>query len=196
MREIDDAERKAGSFSVTVFFWEDIVSNLGNFPGLLRRYYSIFFIQLHPHPRVAGGNASPTGLEVELKLDEDLDYVGLVPAYSAVDPTQASDLTVLAAGLSHIEVTNHDSMPTEIQRLWLSIEDPVTQAEIIPREIEKEELRGNRKIEARSHQRYDLSFNAVFDGAPRKDWRQGVVLRVKAIGLGERHIRLDERFLL
>ena len=86
-------------------------------------------------------------------------------------------------------------MPTQIQRVWLSIEDPLTQTDIAPRGIEEQTLRGNRKIGARSYERYDLSFKAVFDGAPQQDWRQRVVLRVKAIGLPERR-RLDERLWL
>lgn len=196
VRKIDDAERKAGAFSVTVFFWQDIVSNLQDFPELLRKFYPIFYFQPQLRPEAVGEPAAATGLEVELKVDDELDYVGLVPAYSSVDPTQPPDLTVLAAGLSHIEVTNHDDLPTEIQRLWLSIEDPLTQTEMTPVEVNNEELRGNRRIGARSHQQYALSFDAVFAGASRKEWRQRVVLRVKAIGFGERRIRLDERLWL
>jgi hypothetical protein len=194
VREIDDRERNAGSFSVTVFFWEDIVARLGDFPDLLRKYYSIFFLQFQEIGKQE--RAAASSLEVKLNPDEDLDYVALLPAYSPADPTRPPDLAVLTAFLSHIEVTNHDGLPTEVRRIWLSIEDALTQREVLPREVKEKEFKGRPKIRARSHQVYELSFMAIFDGAPQKEWRQQVVLHVEATGLGEQRIRLEETSLL
>ncbi|HWM95241.1 MAG TPA: hypothetical protein VN493_31090 [Thermoanaerobaculia bacterium] len=39
VRYLDEVERRSGSFSVTVFFWEDIVLNLCNFPETAQKYY-------------------------------------------------------------------------------------------------------------------------------------------------------------
>jgi hypothetical protein len=195
VRQIDEAQRKAGSFSVTVFFWEDIVSSLGDFPDLLKKYYpQFFFLPLLGAPRDhqgLGANAySSSKLEVVVEADDDLNYVALLPAFSSVDPTQVADLTILAAGLS-VEVINHDDKPTEIQRLWLGIKGSRSQSELTPREIKEEVLDGNLRIEARSRRQYDLKFTAVFEGAPRQEWRRRVVLRTRAIGLGELQVRLE-----
>jgi len=189
VRKIDQAERNAGSFSVAVFFWEDIVLRLSDFPEVVRKHYSSFF------PTLGIIISPPQELEIVVKADKDLDYIGLLRAFSSPDPAQAADLAVLMAGLSDVEIINHGNKPTEIMRMWLGIENPQSQTEIEPREINEEELVGTRRIEAGRRQRYFLKFTAVFEGAPQQDWRQRAVLGVKAIGVGEMRVRLESFFL-
>ena len=189
-RKIDEAQRKAGSFSVVVFFWADILGVLGDYPEVARKHYESLFLPL------VGTSTylPPQGLEVVVKAEKEVDYVALIPAFSSADPARAADLAVLAAGLSDIEIINHGDRPTEILRLWLGLEDPRTQGEIKPREIKEENLTGIRRIEAWSRQRYRLEFTSVFAGSPQQDWRQRVMLGVKAIGIGELHVRLEDFF--
>jgi len=190
VRKIDEAERNADSFSVTVFFWEDIVLKLGGYPEVVRKYYPSLF------PRLGTlAYQPPQELEVVLKADKDLDYVAMVPAYSSIDLTSSADLALLAAGLSEIVIINHGDKPAEVFRLWIGIKDPGAQGEVKPQEIKEEDLVGTRRIEARSRQRYSLGFAAVFEGAPRQDWRERVMLCVKAIGVGELYVGLEDFFL-
>lgn len=127
-----------------------------------------------------------SGLQVELVPDEDMDFVGLLPAFSSVERATA-DLALLTAGLSNIEIINHDDKPTEILRLWLDLDGHPGP----PPEIKEEDLTGSRRIEARSRRRFALRFAALFEGAPLPDWRQRVVLRLKATGFAE--IRIPVR---
>jgi Mrr restriction endonuclease-like protein len=191
VRKIDETERNAGSFSVTVFFWEDIVLKLGYYPEVVRKYYSSLF----PRLGTLANQPPPQELEVVLKADKEWDYIAMIPAYSSIDPASMADLAVLAAGLSEIEIINHGDKPTTILRLWIGIKEPGAQGEIKPQEIKKEDLVGTRRIEARSRQRYRLDFDALFEGAPRQDWRERVMLGVKAIGIGELHVGLEDFFL-
>jgi hypothetical protein len=214
VRLIDEAERAAGSFSVTVFFWEDIVSSLGLYPELLSKYYPQFYLDLpgsdqrnsvvfgeqrDDHAtqlRGAGPRRSepPSAQEfskLEVVVDKccELNYVGLLPAYSSDDPAQEADLSLLDAFFS-LEIVNHDQHPTEIQRLWLAIGDSSPHGEIAPLDIKEEKFTGDPRIGARSRRHYDVHFTAVFEGTPQQDWRQRVVLRIKAIGLGELEVGL------
>jgi cellulose biosynthesis protein BcsQ len=179
VRAIDEAERREGSFPVVILFWEDIVSLLGDFPELAQKYYPQFFQQVPS----AGGQLS--GLQVVVVPDEGVDFVGVLPAFSTIERDTA-DLALLTAGLSEIEIINHDDQPTEIRRLWLDIDGHPGP----PLEIKEEVLTGSRRIEARSRRRFDLRFAALFQGAPPQDWRQRVVLRVDAIGFGELRINV------
>jgi len=43
-------------------------------------------------------------LEIVIRADKESDYIGLLPAYSSIDPADAPDLSVLSAGLSEIEI--------------------------------------------------------------------------------------------
>jgi hypothetical protein len=179
------------SFSVVVFFWEDIVLKLGDYPEVVRKYYPSLFPQLG----TLAYQPPPQELEVVLKADKELDYVAVIPAYSSIDPASEADLAVLFASLSEVEIINHGDKSTEILRLWIGIKDPGAQGEIKPQEIKEEHFIGTRQIGPRSRQRYSLEFNAAFDGAPQLDWRERVMLGVKAIGIGELHIRLEGVFL-
>jgi hypothetical protein len=190
VRKIDEAERNNGSFSVTVFFWEDIVLKLGDYPEVVRKHYPSFFLQLG----LLTNQPPPQRLEVAIKAEGELDYVALIPAFSSIDQSTA-DLASLHAYFSEIEIVNHDDHPTEITRLWVGLEDLGAQAEIKPREIKQEHLTGTLKIAARSRQQFSLEFVAVFKGAPRQDWREQVFLGIKAIGIGESHVRLEGVFL-
>ena len=192
VRMIDEAERRDGSFSVAVFFWEDIVSMLRDFPELAQKYYPQFFQQVSP----AGEAAQVTpdvgrlsGLQVKVVPDEDLDFIGLVPAFSSVERATA-DLALLTVGLSDIEIINHDDKPTEILRLWLDLDGHAGP----PPEIKEEDLTGGPRIEAGSRRRFALRFAALFEGAPPQDWRQRVVLRVNAIGFKEIRVNPLEFF--
>ena len=188
VRKLDEAERRACSFSVAILFWEDIVSRLGDFPELAQKYYPEVFLA-HGPGHSATDVARRSGLEVVVTPDHDLDYVGLLPAYSSTE-SKTPDGTFLMAGLSNIEIVNHDDQHTEILRLWLDIDGHPGP----PPEVKEEVLLGSPKIEARSRRRFDLSFTAQFEGAPRQEWRQRVVLRMKAIGFGELRIALVEFF--
>ncbi|MFY9824448.1 MAG: hypothetical protein WAM82_23935 [Thermoanaerobaculia bacterium] len=182
LRKIDEKERRVDSFSVSIFFWEDILSKLGDFPDLAQKYYPRFFLA-PPTNRLSESTADVerlSGLQVVVTPDKDLDFVGLLPAFSAVEHS-AADLALLTAGLSHIEVINHDDKPTEILRLWLDIDGYSGP----PPEIKEEVLTGSRRIEARSRRRFDLRFAALFEEAPPQDWRQRVMLCVNAIGFGQ-----------
>lgn len=146
------------------------------------------FPNLAPKDEADAGRLS--GLEVNIVPDEDLDFIGLLPAFSSVERATA-DLALLTAGISYIEIINHDDKPTEILRLWPDLEGYPGP----PLEIKEEDLTGSRRIEARSYRRFALRFAALFVGAPPQDWRQRVVLRVKATGFDELRINLSETFL-
>jgi hypothetical protein len=191
VRKIDERERSAGSFSVTIFFWEDIILKLGDYPEVARKYYPGLFPQLG----AIAYQPPPQELEIALKADKELDYVAMIPAFSSIDPARAADLAFLTAALSEIEIINHDDKPTEILRLWIGMKESGARGEIRPQEIKEEDLIGTRRIEARSRQRYRLNFSAVFKGPPRQDWRERVMLGVKAIGIGELHVGLEDFFL-
>lgn len=135
-----------------------------------------------------------SGLEVSASFDPELNYISLLSAFSTEDPAQGADLAVLTAGLSEVEVINHDNQPTELLRLWLAIEAEGDGGDIPPLEIKEESLRGARRIDARSRQKYDLDFTAVFAGAPQTDWRTRVRLCLKTIGLGDLRIPLSGTF--
>lgn len=127
-----------------------------------------------------------SGLQVNVAPDEDLDFVGLLPAYSSMERAKA-DLALLMARLSDIKIVNHDDKPTEILRLWLDLDGHPGP----PLEIKEEDLTGSRRIEARSHRRFALRFTALFKGAPPEDWRQRVVLCVNATGFDQLRIFSD-----
>ena len=135
-----------------------------------------------------------SGLEVSANLDPDLNYVSLLAAFSTPDPEQAADLAVLTAWLSEVEIINHDDQPTEVLRLWLTIAAEGDVGDIPPPEIKEENLRGTLRIGARSRQKYDLGFTAVFEGALQNDWRSRVRLCLKTIGLGDLRIPLSGTF--
>ena len=191
VRKIDEQERREGSFSVAVLFWEDILLKLWDFPDLAQKYFPSAFLPHVPHDgKDRGASAGRlSGLEVEFTLDEDLDFVGLLPGFSSIED-EAPDMALLTAGLSDIEIINHDDKPTEIRRLWLDLDGQSGP----PPEIMEEVLTGGRRIEARSRRRFALRFAAHFQGAPPEDWRQRVVLRVKATGFDELRIDLPEVF--
>lgn len=181
VRAIDETERREGSFSVSILSWEDIVLMLGDFPELAQKYYPQAFL---PHGSSTHGTgqsaaARPVGLEVIVTPDHDLDYVGLLPAFSSPH-RDAADFALLSAGLSDIEIVNHDDKRTEIRRLWLDLDGHPG-----PLEIKEEDLIGSRHIEGRSRGRLALSFAALFEGAPPENWKQRIVLCVNAIGFGE-----------
>jgi len=185
---LDEAERRAGSFSVGILFWEDIVSRLGDFPELAQKYYPEAFLA-HGPGHASTDVARRSGLEAVVTPNHDLDYVGLLPGFSSPERV-TPDVTMLMAGLSNIQIINHDDRPTEILRLWLDIDGHPGP----PPAVQEEVLTGSPKIEARSRRRFDLSFAAEFEGAPRQEWRQRVVLRVKPIGFGELRIDLADFF--
>jgi cellulose biosynthesis protein BcsQ len=139
--------------------------------------------------KYAAGAGRLSGLQVNVVPDEDLDFVGLLPAFSSMERATA-DLALLMAGLSDIEIVNHDDKPTEILRLWLDLDGHPGP----PPEIEEEDLTGSRRIEARSHRRFALRFAALFEGAPPQNWRQRVVLCVNATGFGQLRIFVDLPF--
>jgi hypothetical protein len=184
VRTIDEAERREDSFSVSILFWEDIVSLLRDFPEVAQKYYPQAFLPHEPSIDGAGQPAADvarrSGLEAIVTPDYDLDYVGLLPTFSSPHRDTA-DFATLMAGLSEIGIVNHDDKPTEILRLWLDLDGHPGP----PPEIKEEHLIGSRRIEARSRGRFALSFAAVFEGAPPEDWQQRVVLCVDAIGFGE-----------
>jgi CobQ/CobB/MinD/ParA nucleotide binding domain len=188
LRKIDERERLAGSFSVAIFFWEDILSKLGDFPELAQKHYPQFFFPSPGHrlSESAADTGRLSGLQVAVAPDEDLDFVGLLPAFSAIE-RDIADLALLTVHLSDIEIINHDEKPTKILRLWLDIAAPSGP----PLEIKEEVLTGNPWIEARSHRRFELRFAALFEGAPPQDWRQRVILRVNATGFSEIRIPLE-----
>jgi hypothetical protein len=187
VRAIDERERRNGSFSVTILFWEDILAKLWDFPDLAQKYYQSAFL---PHTRhdakEPGATAGRlTGLQVELTLDEDLDFAGMVPAFSS-EERETSDLSLLMAGLSNIGIVNHDDRPTEILRLWLDLDGHLGPAP----EIKEEVLTGSRRVEARSRRRFALTFAALFQGPRPEDWQRRLVLRVQATGFEELRILL------
>jgi hypothetical protein len=168
-------------FPVSILFWEDIELKLRDFPSLVQKHYPEFF--LSREPQADTGRLS--GLQVVVKPDNDMDFVGMIPAFSSIE-ISTEDMAYLSANLSDIEVINHDDKPTEILRLWLDIADHSGP----PLEIKEEILTGSRRIEARSHRRFRLSFAALFEGAPPPDWQQRVILRVSATGFSEIRIPL------
>jgi hypothetical protein len=182
VRLIDEAERREGSFSVSILFWEDVTSMLRNFPEVAQKYYPADFLSQEPHGagRPASDTTRRSGLEVTVNLGPDIGYVGLVPAFSSITQ-QAPDLSFLSGGLLDIEVINHDDSPTEIRRLWLDLDRYSGPSP----EIKKEDLTGSRRIEARSRGRFTLNFAAVFEGAPPENWQQRVVICVSATGFKE-----------
>lgn len=192
VRKIDERERRAGSFSVAVFFWDDIMSRLGDFPEVFQKYYpQVFLLAPANRPGESADSGRLSGLQVVVAPDEDLDFVGLLPAFSSAEKTTA-DFALLMAGLSDIEIINHDDKPTEILRLWLDLDGHPGP----PPKIEEEVLTGSSRIEARSRRRFSLRFAALFEDAPPEDWRQRVVLKVNAIGFGELRIKPLEFFAL
>lgn len=132
-------------------------------------------------------------LDIIVTRDEDLDYISLLPMFSSVE-TEESDLTNLKVHLSEVEVINHDTAPTEIQGLWPSIWDPVLRTFLTPSHVHEEVVTGNRRIEARSRQRFSLEYSAVFGERIPRDGSRKVMLRAKAIGLGEHQITLEDYF--
>jgi hypothetical protein len=189
LRKIDERERRIGSFSVSIFSWEDIELKLRDFPDLVQKYYPQFFSPLNRLSESAADAGRLSGLQVAVAPDEDLDFVGLLPAFSSIERGTA-DLALLTAGLADIEIINHDDKPTEILRLWLDIDGHPGP----PPEIKEEVLTGSRWIEARSRRRFALRFAALFEGAPPQDWRQRVILRVNATGFRELQINPLEFF--
>lgn len=184
VRTIDDRQRSGGSFSVTVYSWDDIISRLSDCPELLRKYYPAYFPRLDQ-----GASSAVPRLEVRIDPNRELDYFSLLPAFSTTDPSISADLTVLTVGLSGIEVINHDDQPTEILRVWVDIYGET------PREIMEEELRpGTRQLDARSSRIYELDFTAAFGGAPPSHRRDGVFLFAETIGLGKVGIPLAGLF--
>ena len=182
VRQIDDSERRAGSFSVAIFFWEDILSKLMDFPSLVQKYYSKFFLSRES----SADTGRLSGLQVILTPDKDMDFVGMIPAFSSIE-CNTEDMAYLSANLSDIGIINHDDKPTEILRLWLDIAGHSGP----PLEIKEEVLTGSRRIEARSHRRFELRFAALFEGAPPQDWQQRVMLRVAATGFSEIRIPVE-----
>jgi hypothetical protein len=184
VRTIDDRERQAGSFPVTIFAWDDIVSKLSDYPELLRKYYPGYFRQLD---QVAAGMESR--IEVRVDPDHELDYFALIPAFSTTDPSISADLTVLAVALSGIEVINHDSQATELLRIRVEIPGEN------PRDVMEQVLRPDyRRLEAHSRRTYDLKFTAAFEGPPANHRRDGAILCVETIGFGMLQIPLDRLF--
>jgi hypothetical protein len=181
VRLIHQAERRAGSFSVTVCFWDYISSKLTQeFPELARKYYPEFVLDL--------GSA---GLEISIERDEYVDIVSLTPLYSSEDLAKPADRTELYAYLSGIKIANHDSSPTEVQRMWVAA---IHSKAYMPGEVREERLTGERRIEARGQRRYELEARYILDGRIAQDEKTRVVLRVKSTGLQDAELALDSFF--
>jgi hypothetical protein len=182
VRLLDKAERQAGSFSVSILFWEDIVLKLSGFPDLVVKHL--------PHPTQP---SSPSLIEIVVNKEEELDYVALLKLYSS-PRRKTPDRTALHACLSNIEIINHDTSPTKVRSLRVCLWDPILQEDIAPLEITEENLIGNTQIEARSDRRYSLAFEAHFDHFIPQDGSKLAVLQAETIGTGSIRTVLPNTF--
>lgn len=124
--------------------------------------------------------ATTTALEIVAVEDREESIVHLVPVYLAVGDNNPGG--TMLSGNMKVKVTNHDSLQTEIQRIWLAMLDADGVSEVLPLDTKEEEVEGDLKLPARSTVTLELTYSAVFDGIT--DDVSRLRLCVKAAGMG------------
>jgi len=118
------------------------------------------------------------------------DWAALIPEFSSPSPKSAADRTKLDAHLSDVTVINHDDKPTEVLRLQVAVLSWWGR-EVKPVMVREDKLVGNRRMEARHAQRFQVDFDAAFEGQFR---RERVFLVLKATGHRELRTKLPDAF--